>query len=110
MEHGHFISDNLGELMAQNGVSSTDLAKLTGIPKANISRLLSDPNCNPTILTLLPIAKYFEVSVSQLIGDDVFSSNLNMSSEDKKKMAKVLSSKIKRQLLAHVDTFIFEPL
>lgn len=60
----------LKQLMFTHNLTESQLAKSTGVSISNLSRLLNNPYCNPTINTLIPIAQYFNVSVSELIGDN----------------------------------------
>lgn len=65
------LSDNLNILMAKARLTSSDLARLTGLPATTIKRIRSSEQSNPTISTLLPIAKYFSLSISELIGNEI---------------------------------------
>jgi SOS-response transcriptional repressor LexA len=70
------ISDRLNYLMAQTGVDGAQLSKATGVPVTTINRLRSgSAENNPTLSTLSPLASYFSVSVSQLIGDEPLNDN-----------------------------------
>lgn len=60
----------LQELMNKERLSSSKLSQLTGIPLQTIIRLRTDPKVNPTMASLTPIARYFNITVSQLIGDE----------------------------------------
>ncbi len=64
------LSDNLNLLMAKARLSSSELARLTGLPATTIKRIRNNEQANPTISTLLPISKYFSISLSQLVGDE----------------------------------------
>ena len=64
------LNRNLLALMTNNGVSLTVLSRNTGIAIPTIKRLQADPTTNPTLSTLLPIAKFFGVSVNQLVEGD----------------------------------------
>lgn len=63
----------LNKLMEDQGLSLDKLSKLTGVSRSNINRMKTDENCNPTISSLLPIAKFFKISVEQLIGAEPIS-------------------------------------
>lgn len=65
----NFQPNTLKLLLFRHGLTEAELAKKTGVSKANISRLINQNNCNPTLNTLAPLAQYFEISVSQLIGE-----------------------------------------
>jgi len=56
--------------MAKARLSSSELARLTGLPATTIKRIRNNEQSNPTISTLLPISKYFSISLSQLVGDE----------------------------------------
>src|SRR3990167_4433236 len=63
------LSTNLKNLLHNAKLSENELARRTGIPQQVINRILSGENQNPKIATLSPLANYFMVSISQLIGD-----------------------------------------
>lgn len=62
------LSDNLNTLMAKARINSSELARLIGIPATTIKRIRNNEQSNPTISTLFPIAKYFSISISDLLG------------------------------------------
>ena len=64
------LSQNLKILISNAKISENELARRTGIAQQIINRILLGENQNPKILTIIPLAHYFGVSVSQLIGDD----------------------------------------
>lgn len=64
------LRDNLNSLMEECKISLSELHRNTGVPIATIQRIKNDQDSNPTISTLKPIADFFCISVSQLIGDD----------------------------------------
>jgi len=66
----HKLSKVLKTLMADEGLTETELFRRTGIGQPVIHRIASDETGNPKIATLSPIANYFNISISQLIGDD----------------------------------------
>jgi len=63
------LSTNLKTLLTNAALSENELARRTGVSQQIINRLLSGENTNPKIATLTPLANYFMVSISQLIGD-----------------------------------------
>lgn len=67
----HLTAANLKKLMDLHQINDKVLSGSTGVPAANISRLKNNLTCNPTLGTLLPIAKYFGITVSELIGEAV---------------------------------------
>lgn len=54
--------------MLTHHIKSAELARRTGIGQPVIHRLMTGVTENPQILTLKPIADYFEVSIEQLLG------------------------------------------
>lgn len=65
----HHAGACLKELMQASDIDDTMLASATQVAKSNISRLKNDPQSNPTLATLKPIADYFNITVSQLLGE-----------------------------------------
>ena len=63
------LNRNLSWLMENNRVSLSVLYRNTGIAIPTIKRLQSDPTTNPTIATLQPIANFFGITITQLIGN-----------------------------------------
>lgn len=59
----------LERFMQDAGVDDTRLSRATNVAKANISRLKKDPKANPTLATLKPLAAFFGLTVSQLLGE-----------------------------------------
>ncbi len=66
------LSANLKNLLFNAKISENELARKTGVAQQVINRILSGENKNPKIATLSPLANYFMVSISQLIGDENF--------------------------------------
>lgn len=63
------LSDILSVLLDKEGISVNELSRQVGVPQPVIHRILKNKTTNPSINTLSPIAKYFSVSINQLIGD-----------------------------------------
>lgn len=61
------LSDNLNLLMAKARLNSSELARLTGLPATTIKRIRNNEQSNPTLTTLLPIAKHFSISINELL-------------------------------------------
>jgi SOS-response transcriptional repressor LexA len=55
-------------LMAELEITLEQLSKHTGVPISSIDRIRSDVHANPTLSTLIPLAKYFGVTLGQLVG------------------------------------------
>ncbi|MBA2651386.1 MAG: helix-turn-helix domain-containing protein [Tatlockia sp.] len=72
------LSDNLNTLMARARINSSELARLTGLPATTIKRIRNNEQSNPTVSTLLPIAEYFSMTISELLAcEGEFISNIN---------------------------------
>lgn len=69
----HGLKNVLSDLMIECDVDDATLSRETGIPASTISRMRLNSDANPTASTLRPIAKYFSVSISQLLGDEPLS-------------------------------------
>ncbi|KTC84542.1 MULTISPECIES: helix-turn-helix domain-containing protein [Legionella] len=65
------LGENITRLMNACGIDATELSQQTGLPCSTISRLRSN-SCefSPNISSLLPIAEYFCINLSQLIGEE----------------------------------------
>lgn len=64
------ISKILKQLMFECGIKEAELARQTSIPQTTINRLLLTESTDPRATTLIPIAKFFSVTVGQLIGQE----------------------------------------
>ena len=60
------ISEVLSDLLYKHNITPTDLSSQTNVPEVTIMRLLKNKNSNPTLSTLLPIAKYFKITINDL--------------------------------------------
>ncbi|HLB43671.1 MAG TPA: S24 family peptidase [Gammaproteobacteria bacterium] len=65
-----YLGDILTRLMIECDTDDAKLSRETGIPASTISRMRLNPDANPTAATLRPIAKFFGISISQLLGDE----------------------------------------
>ncbi len=74
------LSDNLNLLMARSRLNSSELARLTGLPATTIKRIRNNEHSNPTISTLLPIAKQFSITLSELVACELLSDIQNKAS------------------------------
>lgn len=72
------LCENLTLLMEHNRIGAVQLARLTGIPLSTIKNIRKGSNINPTIETLIPLARHFDISLEDLI--EGHSSLLNKSS------------------------------
>lgn len=66
MRIGHIIKFLIDDVK----IKEAELARQTGITQTTLNRLINDPNADPKISTLKPIADFFGISVSQLIGEE----------------------------------------
>lgn len=64
------LRDNLLRLMKNHDTNMTHIYKNTGVPITTIQRICKDPNANPTLASLIPIAEYFSITLAQLIGEE----------------------------------------
>lgn len=64
------LSDNLNLLMAETRINAEELARRIGLPASTIKKIRNRYNPNPTLTTLLPIAKFFALTLGQLVGDE----------------------------------------
>jgi transcriptional regulator with XRE-family HTH domain len=62
------LSSVLASLMSQHRLTSSELARQTGIAQPVIYRLVTGTTENPQIMTLKPIADYFKISIDQVLG------------------------------------------
>jgi SOS-response transcriptional repressor LexA len=60
----------LRQLMHEQDLTTSELARRTGIGQPVIHRILTSETGDPKVSTLSAIANYFAVSISQLIGDE----------------------------------------
>ena len=67
------LANNLHRLMSDSRLSASELGRRLKIPAATIKKLRTGENVNPTISTLLPVANYFGITISQLVGDQPLS-------------------------------------
>lgn len=65
----NLLGQVLKELMVQQQISASELARRTGIGQPVIFRMLSGETDNPKVATLSPLASYFGVTINQLIGE-----------------------------------------
>lgn len=65
---GKNLNNTLGYLIKERGINTYQLHKHTGVPLSTLKRLRLNKENNPTLASLIPIAKYFKITVDQLIG------------------------------------------
>ncbi|MBV9575431.1 MAG: helix-turn-helix domain-containing protein [Gammaproteobacteria bacterium] len=64
------LSKNLNILMAEARLNAEELSRRIGLPASTIKKIRNNKDANPTLSTLLPLAKYFSLTISQLAGDE----------------------------------------
>lgn len=64
------LCDNLNQLMAETHISADELGRRTNLPSSTIKKIRNRNNPNPTLSTLIPLAEYFSITLSQLVGDE----------------------------------------
>lgn len=69
------LSEVLTFLMLECDIDDGALSKETGIPVSTITRMRLNSDANPTASTLRPLAKFFSISISQLLGDEPLDQN-----------------------------------
>ena len=69
------VSRVIKQLMTECGIIEAELARQTGLPQTTINRLLLSESLDPRANTLIPIAKFFGVTVGQLLGIEPINPN-----------------------------------
>lgn len=64
------LGDVLKKLLRHRKLTVSELSRHTGIVQPVIYRMTTGETDNPKLATLLPIANYFNVNISQLIGEE----------------------------------------
>ena len=75
----HNLSQNLKHLIIKAKISENELSRRTGVPQQVINRIMAGKNLNPKIATLMPLAEYFSISLSQLLGEQELSRELKLN-------------------------------
>lgn len=63
------LQHNLNRLIKHKNISVGELARRTGAAPSTINRLMNSSDGNPTLESLLALAHFFDISVSQFIGE-----------------------------------------
>ncbi len=56
------------QLMQESNMSEAELARQVGLPQTTVNRLLLGSTADPRASTLKPIAKFFDITIDQLLG------------------------------------------
>ena len=67
------VSEIITRLMSEIGIKESELARQTGLPQTTINRLLIGDTSDPRANTLKPIAKFFKVTIGQILGEEPIS-------------------------------------
>jgi len=65
----------LQQLMEEQAISASELGRRTGIGQPVIFRIASGETGDPKVGTMSALSKYFDISISQLIGDEPLPKN-----------------------------------
>lgn len=63
------IAENLSVLMQTEGITQINLSRHSGVPQGTISRILNGVHQTLELETVRSLARYFHVTIDQLIGD-----------------------------------------
>ena len=95
--------------MANVGIKSAELARKTGIAQPVISRLMTGITSNPQILTIKPIADFFDVTLEQLLGISPLDTKNDFNSIQLKDLSnKVISIKMIVSVLTNILPVLIE--
>lgn len=67
----NYLRENVNYIMEQSRISAIQLSRGTNLPLSSIKKIRNGSNPNPTIATLLPIARFFKISIEELMDDPV---------------------------------------
>lgn len=79
----HQVGPVIVKLMQANKIDESSLAKACKISLASLSRIKNNPDSNPTISTLRPIAEYFKITIDQLLGYSPLDLDLDLETNTK---------------------------
>jgi transcriptional regulator with XRE-family HTH domain len=80
----------LRKLIADANITDVELARALNMPYSTLNQLLKSDNLKPRVDTLIPIAKYFNVTIEQLMGEKSLSRK-NISTQSISTSAKLLN-------------------
>jgi transcriptional regulator with XRE-family HTH domain len=69
------LCENLKYLMDELAIGANELSERAGIKLPALYKIISGETGNPSVYTITPIARFFNVSIEQLIGDQPLPSN-----------------------------------
>ncbi len=65
------------QLMAHEKMSEADLCRRVNLPQTTINRLLTGQTTDPRVSTLVALAQFFEISLEQVLGQELLVLNSN---------------------------------
>lgn len=86
-------------------MNAVELEKMTGVPSRTIYRLLNEPTGNPTLEVLKKISSFFQVSVSQLIGEESIGTQM-IPLLNNEEMLDYINGKISAESFKHISVDI----
>lgn len=98
MEEIATLHNTLATLLKEHNMSESQLGKALRIPRATINRIASGKTPDPRVSTLNSIAKYFNITVNQLLGER----DLSYSYDTQEKQQSI--PLIEMEDLLHMDT------
>lgn len=66
----HPVGRIISDLLKETSIKESELARQTGVPQTTINRMLLGETIDPRANTLKPIAKFFGVTIGQLLGEE----------------------------------------
>ncbi|WP_330114101.1 S24 family peptidase [Pseudomonas sp. JS3066] len=76
------IQTILPQLLKREGITPTELSRITGVGQSTISRMLSGKIANPKDEQVYPIAEHFHISTDQLRGRYPIDNLITLSAEE----------------------------
>jgi transcriptional regulator with XRE-family HTH domain len=73
----------LRKLISDAGLTDIQLSRALGMPNTTLGQLLNSSTVSPRVETLLPIARYFKISIEQLIGEKPLTASSDTTHENK---------------------------
>ncbi len=85
------LSANLVVLMDYHRIGGVQLARAINIPLSTIKNIRKGTNVNPTIETLIPLARYFDISLEEIINNNL---SVEKLAANKNKISKTVSQAV----------------
>lgn len=91
LEESNSLAKNLSNLLIENSITITELARQINAKQPVLYRIAHGMTKNPSILTLLPIVRYFGITLNQLLGEPEAIPNRELNANLKARSVPVLS-------------------